>query len=71
MAKKASKTSGGRGRARRKVSKTKDLPVDRKARTVKGGAFTASLGDGSVRNTLRNTVGGLANTVGGRSVTLQ
>lgn len=71
MPKKTSKTSGGRGRARRKPSKSKDLPVDRKARTVKGGAFSAALGDGSVRNTLRNTVGGLANSIGGRSVTLQ
>jgi len=63
MAKKTSKTSGGRGRARRKISKTKDLPVDRKARTVKGGAFSTGLGDGSVRNTLRNTVGGRSTTL--------
>jgi hypothetical protein len=57
--KKTNKAPGGRGRARRRPSKSKDLPVDRKARTVKGGAFSAALGDGSVRNTL----GGIRNTV--------
>jgi len=51
MAKKASKTQGAR--AKRRPTKTQDLPVDRKARTVKGGAFSAGMGDGSVRATLR------------------
>jgi len=48
VAKKAS-----RGKTGRKPSRTKDLPVDRKARTVKGGAFDVFMGDGSVRNTAR------------------
>jgi hypothetical protein len=51
MAKKGSKAQGAR--TKRRPSKTQDLPVDRKARTVKGGAFNAYFGDGSVRATLR------------------
>ena len=51
MAKKESKTQGAR--AKRRSSKTQDLPVDRKAKTVRGGAFSAGMGDGSVRATLR------------------
>ena len=53
-----------RGKARRKASKAKDLPVGRKAKTVKGGAFSIDWGDGSVRN----TVGGIRNTVGGSPI---
>jgi hypothetical protein len=59
MAKKASKAQGGRGKARRRSSKTTDLPVDRKAKTVKGGAFSSAVSDGGVRH----TVGGLRNTL--------
>ena len=60
----AKKTS--RGKVGRKASKTKDLPVDRKARTVKGGAFSPALG--TVAN--RNTVGGGQVTINNRSTTL-
>ena len=74
MPKKTSKGSGDRGRARRKPSKTRDLPVGHKAKTVKGGAFSAQAADGSVRNTVggvANTVGGIRYTVGGASGTRQ
>jgi hypothetical protein len=57
----AKKTS--RGKTRKKPSETKDLPIDRKAKSVKGGAFSIDWGDGSVRNTVggspitkRNTI---------------
>jgi hypothetical protein len=60
----AKKTS--RGKSRRKVSQTKDLPVDRKARTVKGGAFSPA--PGTVAN--RNTVGGAGFTLTSKSTTI-
>jgi hypothetical protein len=48
MAKKSSKGQGkttGQGKARRKPAKVTDLPVgSRKARNVKGGAFSATGG---------------------------
>jgi len=55
MAKKTTKAQGSRGKTRRKPSKMKDLPADRKARTVKGGAFSpAPTGD-----SLKSSVSGV------------
>lgn len=61
MAKKTTKGQSNPGKARRKLSKTKDLPVDRRAKSVKGGAFSSPITGAG----LRNTVGGNRNTVGG------
>jgi len=61
MAKKGTKSQGkskGQGKARRKTSKVKDLPMgSRTARSVKGGSFTGNLSTGVTRNTfgVRNT----------------
>jgi hypothetical protein len=61
MAKKGTKSQGkakGQGKAKRKPSKVKDLPMgSRTARSVKGGSFTEKLG--SAGNF--NTVGGIRN----------
>jgi hypothetical protein len=59
MAKRTSKDQSSQGKARRKPSKTKDLPVDRKAKNVKGGAFSTPITGGG----LRNTVGGIRYTI--------
>ena len=52
MAKKTSKAQGSRGKTRRKPSKVKDLPADRKARTVKGGAFSPATTGGGLRSSV-------------------
>jgi hypothetical protein len=47
----------GQGKAKRKPSKVKDLPMgSRTARSVKGGSFTGNLSTGGNLTTLPNTV---------------
>lgn len=53
MSRKSSKGSTGRAKAKRKTSKAADLPVgNRKARSVKGGAFAGGLTSPGTRNTI-------------------
>jgi hypothetical protein len=60
VAEKSSKSPGkarGQGKARRKPSKVKDLPMgSRTARSVKGGSFTGNLNTGGNRYTIGGSV---------------
>jgi hypothetical protein len=61
MAKKSTKSQGkakGQGKARRKTSKVKDLPMgSRTARSVKGGTFTWGVGNSNTASSRNlNTV---------------
>ncbi len=52
MAKKSGKGSVSRGKVGKKKSGTADLPAGRKAKTVKGGAFTVTPSSAGFRNTV-------------------